>query len=227
MCSGHSATATDLASSPKEDRHKRQSHHTLICVNLGLNKAPSILSLDSPVHFDTAPDIRFPEHIVAFDGRQPPIFPSSLTLRQVLLTNPYPTSGFLASPAKRCLNSADRLFHSVDLVQHSHCQPPQVTLASIVDCMDVAWNFLAALPSWINTFFGAQALSSWTTPAYATESIIYTFLRDESNRWNESWESPHNLQVQANLLLPFAANLPIHIKNMSLVTTTQARNPFQ
>ena len=83
--------------------------------------------------------------------------------------------------------------------------------------MDIAWNFLAALSSWTSTFFGAQALSSWTTPSYAMESITYTLLRDESNRWNGSWESPHDLQVRANLLLPFAANLPIHIKNMSLV----------
>ena len=30
-----------------------------------------------------------------------------------------------------------------------------------------------------------------------------------------------------DLLLPFDANLPIHIENMSLVTATQARNPFE
>ena len=65
MHSDHSATAADLASSPEEGRRKCQSQHTLICFNLGLNKAPSILSLDSPVHFDTTPDICFPEHIVA------------------------------------------------------------------------------------------------------------------------------------------------------------------
>ena len=100
MRAGHSATAADLAASPKEDRRKQQSQHTLICVILGLNEAPSILSLDSPIHFDNAPNICFPEHIVAFDRRQPPTFPSSFTLRQVLRTIPCPTSGFLASPAK-------------------------------------------------------------------------------------------------------------------------------
>ena len=96
-----------------------------------------------------------------------------------------------------------------------------------MDRIDVARNFLAALPSWISTFFGPEALAAWITPAYAVESITYTFLRDDLNRWNGSWESPHDLQVRADLLLLFATNLPIHIENMSLVTATQARNPFE
>ena len=91
----------------------------------------------------------------------------------------------------------------------------------------MARNFLAALPSWISTFFGPAALAAWITPTYAVKSIAYTFLRDDSNRWNSSWESPHDQQVRADLLLPFATNLPIHIENMSLVTATQARNPFE
>ena len=150
---------------------------------------------------------------------------------------PYPSTGppyhplpylrLFPSKTRRPLNSADRLFHSVDLVQRSRRQPPQVTLASIVDRIDVARNFLAALPSWISTFFGPAALAAWITPTYAVESIAYTFLRDDSNRWNGSWESPHDQQVRADLLLPFATNLPIHIENMSLVTATQARNPFE
>ena len=161
MHSGHSSNGTDLASSPEEDLHRCQSQHTLIRVNLGLNEAPFILSLDTPVQFHKPPDIRFPKHIVAFlDGRQPPSFPSSLTLRQVLLTIPYPTSGYLTSTAKQSLNSTDCLFHSIDLVQRSCRQPPQVTLASIVDCTDVAQHVLVALPSWVNTFFGHDALTT-------------------------------------------------------------------
>ena len=81
MRSGHSSNGTNLASSPKEDHHKHQSQHTNTGVNLVLDEAPSILSLDVPVHFDKSPDICFPAHIVAFSGHQPPSFPGSLTLR--------------------------------------------------------------------------------------------------------------------------------------------------
>ena len=138
MRSGHSSNGTNLASSPEKDHCKHQSQHTLICVNLGMNEAHSILSLDAPVHFDASTAMHFPEHIVAFNGHHPPSCPGSLTLRQILLTIPFPTSGYLTSSAKQSLNSADRLFHSVDLVQRSHHQPLQVTLASIVDRTNVA-----------------------------------------------------------------------------------------
>ena len=208
---------------PTNLRRDRISQHVLITVNLGLNEAPCIRSLDTPVYFAQAPAVPHPIHILSKDGAKLTPYPKSLTLRQVLFGVAFPTSGRLPDGENRPLNPADRLFHSVDRVSRPRQKPIEFLMASIVDRVDVASSFLSALPAWVYTFFGEEAFEAWILPNYAMEVDIYEFLLDEHDIWNGSWSSPYDTQTQADCLLPYSSNLPVVIDNMSFVTATQAQ----
>ena len=186
------------------------------------------MSLDTLVYFDSlpTPTFQFPPHIVNFNRHSSPQLPGSLTLQQIFLSIPFLTSGALPLPTTRVLNSADRLFHSVDFANRNRKHGPQIIVASILDRINVAANFLSALPAWIEHFFGLHASQQWIKPSYTFGGPTYNFSSD-GEFWTGNWESPDDIQVSEDLLLPFATNLPIHIENMSLVTATQACNPFE
>ena len=104
---GHYSGPPDDENSPENIRRTRMSQHILITVNLGLNEAPCIRALDTPVTFFQAPSIPHPQHLwYNCDAKLAP-YPKTLTLRQVLLTISYPTSGHLPPSANRLPNTAD------------------------------------------------------------------------------------------------------------------------
>ena len=72
MSSGHISNLSPMALSPEQDHTSPQYQHTLICINLGVNEAPCLADLDTPVTIPNVLPIRFPEHIVAFNNHSPP-----------------------------------------------------------------------------------------------------------------------------------------------------------
>lgn len=225
------------ASSSKDNASRSRNNmdqHVRMLKQLVVLSTSVITNLDQPVRVDEPPGMISANYIYAESRKfsQPESYPSLLTLRNILLTIPYPLRDGGPSPEelfrsprqKKIPNCSDRLFHSVDYSSNPNAMGQSILLSCVESRLPVASSFIAALPSFIHTFYN-KGYDTWVAPGIDIDAHRCQFQFDEDGMWTGLWYSPDDIYLQASLDYDLPDDALLH-SSMADITSNDP-NPFQ
>ena len=205
---GPSKTTTD--STTISTHQKLQEKH------LGSAGKMAILTTNCLQNLDTLVEVDYPKGMISapymyslskkYNFKTQNDFPSALTLREILLTLPFPlrdggpTLEELAKTNRTFPNHSDRLFHSVDLntSAFSPLDQYQVKFTCFTSRLHVATAFIAALPSFVQEFY-AKGTDVWIQSSHLMNTYACDFKYNDMGLWTGEWSSPDD-QLLSDML---------------------------
>jgi hypothetical protein len=198
MSGNHAEDTSEVA------RHKRLERGHINCLtNMVMLSTYAIQNIDAAIMVDKPEGMISAPYIYTFAKHaKPETFPTKLTLREILLTLPFPLQD--GGPTQEELlkkdpngrknpNRSDRLFHTVDLNSNASAlsEKEQITFTCYPSRVHLASTFIAALPSFITQFY-PKATDAWISPTHQLDDCNCDFIFDDSGTWTGHWTSPHD-----------------------------------